>query len=124
MLTSEVGTVAVAPVPHFLIDASSDLVPELLKSAWKFSEGYILSMHKLCLLYYKLIIYHDYKFCVIQVIQVGAARLLSMLFFVADHSQLYISGNACFGLSDKQVHVIMSLLLNSLATRLLELIVV
>ncbi|XP_074329282.1 uncharacterized protein LOC141666927 isoform X2 [Apium graveolens] len=37
------------------------------------------------------------------VIQVGAARLLSMLFCVADHSQLFISGNACFGLSDKQI---------------------
>lgn len=95
-------------MPCFLIDASSDLACELLKSALKFS--YAKDISNACIsyvfLYYKLITYHDYRFYIIQVIQVGAARLLSMLFFVADHSQLYISGNACFGLSDKQVHVI------------------
>lgn len=95
-------------MPYFLINASSDLVCELLKSALKFS--YVKDISYVCinyiLLYNKRIIYHDYKFYIIQAIQVGAARLLSMLFSVADHSQLYISGNACFGLSDQQVQVI------------------
>ncbi|XP_017258211.1 uncharacterized protein LOC108227529 isoform X3 [Daucus carota subsp. sativus] len=36
-------------------------------------------------------------------IQAGAVKLLCMLFFVADHSQVYTSGNACFGLSDDQI---------------------
>lgn len=39
----------------------------------------------------------------IQAIQVGAARVLSELLVVADYSQQYRFGNACFGLDDKQV---------------------
>lgn len=39
----------------------------------------------------------------IQGIQVGATRVLSMLFVIADYSQPYMSGNTCFGLGDKQV---------------------
>uniref|UniRef100_A0A5B6ZZV4 Nucleoporin NUP188 n=1 Tax=Davidia involucrata TaxID=16924 RepID=A0A5B6ZZV4_DAVIN len=38
-----------------------------------------------------------------QTIQVGAARVLSMLFVIADYSQPYVLGNACFGLDDKQI---------------------
>lgn len=47
----------------------------------------------------------------IQEIQVGAARLLSMLFFIADYSQSYTSANACFGLGDKQVPILYKLIL-------------
>lgn len=36
-------------------------------------------------------------------IQVGAIRVLSMLFVIADYSQPYMSGNTCFGLGDKQI---------------------
>ncbi|GAV84710.1 DUF3414 domain-containing protein [Cephalotus follicularis] len=36
-------------------------------------------------------------------IQVGAARVLSMLLTIADNSQPYLLGHACFGLDDKQV---------------------
>lgn len=39
----------------------------------------------------------------VQTIQVGAARVLSKLFVVADYSQPYVFGNACFGLNDKEV---------------------
>ncbi|KAK9287536.1 hypothetical protein L1049_015957 [Liquidambar formosana] len=35
-------------------------------------------------------------------IQVGAARVLSTLFIIADYSQQYLFGNAFFGLDDKQ----------------------
>ena len=33
----------------------------------------------------------------------GAVKVLSMLFVVAEYSQLYVFRNACFGLDDKQV---------------------
>ncbi|KAJ6409886.1 hypothetical protein OIU84_009385 [Salix udensis] len=36
-------------------------------------------------------------------VQVGAARVLSMLFTTADYMQPYLSGNVCFGLDDKQI---------------------
>ncbi|CBI37915.3 unnamed protein product, partial [Vitis vinifera] len=36
-------------------------------------------------------------------IQVGASRVLSMLFIIADSSQPYLFGNRCFGLDDKQI---------------------
>ncbi|KAK3028660.1 hypothetical protein RJ639_037840 [Escallonia herrerae] len=36
-------------------------------------------------------------------IQVGAAKVLSMLFVIADYSQQYVIVNACFGLDDKQI---------------------
>ncbi|XP_059647512.1 uncharacterized protein LOC132293878 [Cornus florida] len=36
-------------------------------------------------------------------IQVGAARVLSMLFVIADNSLPYVFGNACFGLDNKQI---------------------
>jgi hypothetical protein len=38
-----------------------------------------------------------------QAVQVGAAKVLSMLFTTADYMQPYLSGNVCFGLDDKQV---------------------
>ncbi|XP_010555238.1 PREDICTED: uncharacterized protein LOC104824773 isoform X2 [Tarenaya hassleriana] len=37
------------------------------------------------------------------VIQVGAAKILSRLFTMAESSQLYPMSNACFGLDDKQI---------------------
>ena len=33
----------------------------------------------------------------------GASRVLSMLFVIADSSQPYLLGNGCFGLDDTQV---------------------
>lgn len=36
-------------------------------------------------------------------VQVGAAKVLSMLFTTADYMQPYLSGNVCFGLDDKQI---------------------
>lgn len=39
-----------------------------------------------------------------QAIQVGAARVLSMLLTMSDLSQSNLSANACFGLYDKQVY--------------------
>ncbi|XP_011046730.1 PREDICTED: uncharacterized protein LOC105141252 isoform X1 [Populus euphratica] len=36
-------------------------------------------------------------------VQVGAAKVLSMLFTTADYVQPYLSGNVCFGLDDKQI---------------------
>ena len=40
---------------------------------------------------------------ILQTIQVGAAKVLSLLFVLADCSQTYVLGNACFGLDEKQV---------------------
>lgn len=42
---------------------------------------------------------------ILQKIQVGAINALSMLFLNADDLQPYMSGNACFGLDNKQVKV-------------------
>ena len=43
---------------------------------------------------------------ILQTIQVGAAKVLSLLFALADCSQTYVLGNACFGLDEKQVWII------------------
>ncbi|XAR59056.1 hypothetical protein NMG60_11014687 [Bertholletia excelsa] len=47
-------------------------------------------------------------------IQAGAAKVLSILFTLADSSQPYVFGNACFGLDEKQIsyvrHSIISIL--------------
>ncbi|KAB1207586.1 hypothetical protein CJ030_MR7G022888 [Morella rubra] len=56
----------------------------------------------------------------LQAIQVGAARVLSELLIVADYSQQYRFGNACFGLDDKQItdlrHSVNSILLDQSAS--------
>lgn len=41
-----------------------------------------------------------------QAIQVGAAKVLSVLLTVADFSLPYLSSNMCFGLDDKQVGIL------------------
>ncbi|KAJ6386036.1 hypothetical protein OIU77_029072 [Salix suchowensis] len=51
-------------------------------------------------------------------VQVGAAKVLSMLFTTADYMQPYLSGNVCFGLDDKQIadmrHFVKSMLVKQL----------
>ncbi|KAA8536011.1 hypothetical protein F0562_028489 [Nyssa sinensis] len=103
---------AICSVLDILFSMLSDLSKDILPSLPAFHQAVLSSTTKPIPVAYAVI--SLISFFRNPTIQVGAARVLSMLFVIADFLQPYVPLNACFGLDDKQItdfrHSVISIL--------------
>ncbi|XP_057475806.1 uncharacterized protein LOC130763817 [Actinidia eriantha] len=92
---------AIRSVLDILFSMLSDLSNDILPSLPVFHQSVLSSATKPIPLVTALISLMSYFRK--PTIQVGAAKVLSLLFVLADCSQTYVLGNACFGLDEKQM---------------------
>ncbi|KAL7002581.1 hypothetical protein U1Q18_003733 [Sarracenia purpurea var. burkii] len=92
---------AICSVLDILFSMLSDLSLDILPSLPVFQQAVLSSATKPIPVVFAMISLMSYFRN--PTIQVGAAKVLSMLFVLADSSQQYAIGNACFGLDEKQM---------------------